>query len=370
MAKASKTTKKAVASNKSTPSKAVAKKAVVKEPIAKKAAPAKKAVVAKATPAKKAVVAKAAPAKKAVVAKAAPAKKTVVAKAAPAKKAVVAKATPAKKAVVAKVAPAKKAVVAKAAPAKKAVVAKAAPAKKAVVAKATPAKKEAVVKKDSTKEKKATEKVAKVAVKKVAVKKAASKRKAAVNKIKPIKEIEIVDAIAKKSDLKRAKPGMIAVRDLDRGQNKKKNAEEEELEDFDPSKTSILNETDYNGPAYRYSEEDLNEFKDLILKRLNLARENLNYYQALMARKDDSGTDDTDNRFNAMEDGGGAMEREQLSQLAARQMQFIDHLEKAIVRIENKTYGVCRVTGKLIDKARLKAVPHATLSIEAKTSRR
>ena len=67
-----------------------------------------------------------------------------------------------------------------------------------------------------------------------------------------------------------------------------------------------------------------------------------------------------------MEDGSGAMEREQLSQLASRQIQFISHLEKALIRIENKTYGVCRVTGKLIDKARLRAVPHATLSIEAK----
>jgi RNA polymerase-binding transcription factor DksA len=67
-----------------------------------------------------------------------------------------------------------------------------------------------------------------------------------------------------------------------------------------------------------------------------------------------------------MEDGSGAMEREQLAQLASRQIQFMSHLEKALVRIENKTYGICRVTGKLIDKARLRAVPHATLSIEAK----
>ena len=71
-------------------------------------------------------------------------------------------------------------------------------------------------------------------------------------------------------------------------------------------------------------------------------------------------------RYMTMEDGSVSMEREQLSQMASRQIQFIDHLEKAMMRIENKTYGICRVTGKLIDKARLRAVPHATLSIEAK----
>ena len=71
-------------------------------------------------------------------------------------------------------------------------------------------------------------------------------------------------------------------------------------------------------------------------------------------------------RYMTMEDGSMSMEREQLSQMASRQITFIDHLEKALMRIENKTYGICRVTGKLIDKARLRAVPHATLSIEAK----
>ncbi|MBX9450226.1 MAG: TraR/DksA family transcriptional regulator [Taibaiella sp.] len=129
------------------------------------------------------------------------------------------------------------------------------------------------------------------------------------------------------------------------------------------------NET-HAGPTYRYSDEDLNEFKDLILKRLEVAREYLNYYQALMARKGESGTDDTDNRFNSIEDGSGAMEREQLSLLASRQMQFIDHLEKALMRIENKTYGICRVTGKLIDKARLKAVPHCYIKYRSKNKQK
>jgi RNA polymerase-binding transcription factor DksA len=119
---------------------------------------------------------------------------------------------------------------------------------------------------------------------------------------------------------------------------------------------------------YRYSDEELNEFKELIAKRLDAARKELAYQQALITRKDEAGTEDTENRFMNVEDGSGAMEREQLAQLASRQIQFISHLEKALVRIENKTYGICRVTGKLIDKARLRAVPHATLSIDAKNS--
>lgn len=130
---------------------------------------------------------------------------------------------------------------------------------------------------------------------------------------------------------------------------------------------SILDEPEtVQGPVYRYSDEELNEFKELIMNRLDAARKELIYLQGLITRKDEAGTEDTENRYMNMEDGSGAMEREQLAQLASRQIQFINHLEKALIRIENKTYGICRVTGKLIDKARLRAVPHATLSIEAK----
>ena len=121
-----------------------------------------------------------------------------------------------------------------------------------------------------------------------------------------------------------------------------------------------------SSPLYRYSDDELNEFRELISARLATARKELSYQQGLITHKDATGTEDTENRYMSMEDGSGAMEREQLAQLASRQIQFINHLEKAMVRIENKTYGICRVTGKLIDKARLRAVPHATLSIEAK----
>lgn len=121
-----------------------------------------------------------------------------------------------------------------------------------------------------------------------------------------------------------------------------------------------------HGPAKRYSDAELKEFKEIIVKKLESAKKELTYLQGLITRKDEAGTDDTENKYISMEDGSGTMEREQLNQLASRQIQYIDHLEKALMRIENKTYGICRVTGKLIDKARLKAVPHATLSIEAK----
>ena len=121
-----------------------------------------------------------------------------------------------------------------------------------------------------------------------------------------------------------------------------------------------------SGPSMRYSDNELTEFRDLITRKLETAKKELGYLQGLITRKDEMGGDDTDNRYMTMEDGSLSMEREQLSQMASRQITFIDHLEKAMMRIENKTYGICRVTGKLIDKARLRAVPHATLSIEAK----
>jgi RNA polymerase-binding transcription factor DksA len=120
-----------------------------------------------------------------------------------------------------------------------------------------------------------------------------------------------------------------------------------------------------NGPSMRYSDSDLAEFREIINKKLDAAKKELAYLQGLITRRDEGGDMD-EARYMTMEDGSVSMEREQLSQMASRQITFIDHLEKAIMRIENKTYGICRITGKLIDKARLRAVPHATLSIEAK----
>jgi RNA polymerase-binding transcription factor DksA len=127
-----------------------------------------------------------------------------------------------------------------------------------------------------------------------------------------------------------------------------------------------IHQQEQTGPTMRYSDSELTEFRELITKKLDSAKKELAYLQGLITRRDEMGGDETDNRYMTMEDGSMSMEREQLSQMASRQITFIDHLEKAMMRIENKTYGICRVTGKLIDKARLKAVPHATLSIEAK----
>jgi RNA polymerase-binding transcription factor DksA len=136
---------------------------------------------------------------------------------------------------------------------------------------------------------------------------------------------------------------------------------------YEPEFTkSVLDAPMYeHGPTMRYADADLAEFREIITKKLDAAKKELAYLQGLITRRDEGGDMD-EARYMTMEDGSVSMEREQLSQMASRQITFIDHLEKAMMRIENKTYGICRVTGKLIDKARLRAVPHATLSIEAK----
>ena len=116
----------------------------------------------------------------------------------------------------------------------------------------------------------------------------------------------------------------------------------------------------------RYSDKDLAEFKALIEKKMAAAKNDLDDLRASLSHKDDNGTDDTAHSFKMMEEGAATLSREEVAQLAGRQEKFIKHLENALIRISNKSYGVCRVTGKLIKKERLMAVPHATLSIEAK----
>lgn len=116
----------------------------------------------------------------------------------------------------------------------------------------------------------------------------------------------------------------------------------------------------------RYSDAELVEFKDIILKKLEEAKVDFELLKGSMSYADDHGTEDTSPTFKLIEDGSDVLSREETAQLALRQQKFIKHLEDALVRIENKTYGICRVTGKLIAKERLKVVPHATLSMEAK----
>ena len=116
----------------------------------------------------------------------------------------------------------------------------------------------------------------------------------------------------------------------------------------------------------RYGDADLEEFRSIIERKLGEAREDLLILKGSLSHKDDHGTDDTGRSFNMMEDGAETLMREENAQLASRTEKFITNLEHALVRINNKTYGICRKTGKLISKARLRLVPHATLSIEAK----
>ncbi|MDG1333853.1 MAG: TraR/DksA C4-type zinc finger protein [Crocinitomicaceae bacterium] len=118
----------------------------------------------------------------------------------------------------------------------------------------------------------------------------------------------------------------------------------------------------------RYSDSDLQEFKDLINSKLKKANEDLDLLRGSLSHNDDHGTNDTGRTFNMMEDGSETLSREEVAQQAARQEKFVANLRNALIRIENKTYGICRVTGKLIQKERLKLVPHATLSIEAKNA--
>ena len=121
-----------------------------------------------------------------------------------------------------------------------------------------------------------------------------------------------------------------------------------------------------NSNKTRYSDSELQEFKELIQDKLRMAKEELNSLTTSLSNPNANGTEDTSGAYKTLEDGSATMEKEQINQLAARQKKFIEQLEAALVRIENKTYGVCRETGKLIPKERLRAVPHTTLSMEAK----
>jgi RNA polymerase-binding transcription factor DksA len=175
----------------------------------------------------------------------------------------------------------------------------------------------------------------------------------------PVKVAAPSTASVKPKDIKVAPPKPVVLPKINTKTSRK----------YQPDFTkSVLDQpkNDPGAPIVRYSDSDLTEFRELIQRKLESAKKELSYLQGLITRKDEMGGDNDDARYMTMEDGSMSMEREQLSQMASRQITFIDHLEKAIMRIENKTYGVCRITGKLIDKARLRAVPHATLSIEAK----
>lgn len=377
-------------------STAVVKSNSAKKPVAKKSAPAKK-VVAKKTATTKKVLPKAKAskpvAKKAVPAKkvAAPKKATKVVKAAPAKKVAAKKSASAKKIVAKKPAAPKKMV--KEVKAKKSAskLSPSTPSKKNIVTTQKPTKKtakvggsnKAVTKKVAIKKKETAKKTSastkKVVAKKVTARVKKSTAKPVAPKATPKK------AVAPKKETKVTAKKVVA-KTIDKTIPKAKAAQPkkapkafvvpkthtDKARRYEPNFVkSVLDQTpeEPQGPTLRYSDNDLMEFRELISKKLETAKKELGYLHGLITRKDQLGGDDSENRYMTMEDGGLSMEREQLGQMASRQITFIDHLEKALMRIENKTYGICRVTGKLIDKARLRAVPHATLSIEAKIGR-
>ncbi len=331
---------------KALPKKAApAKKAIAKKAISKKANPAKKTL-----PVKKAAVKKSL--KKVAIKNAAAPKKTV-----PQKKVIVKKAVPKKAA--SKLSFSKKISkpIIKNSPAKK--TAKSSAKKAAPIKLAT--SKKAEVKKTFTAEKKMTPIKNKISGSEkqevnAIIPKTITEHKAELKKA--LAKVKTKSHEVKKPEVKKPEKPFVMPK-----------TSTEKARKYEPEFTkSVLDQSpeEYNGPTMRYSDNELVEFRELISRKLETAKKELGYLQGLITRKDQMGGDDSDNRYMTMEDGSLSMEREQLSQMASRQITFIDHLEKAMMRIENKTYGICRVTGKLIDKARLRAVPHATLSIEAK----
>ncbi len=121
-----------------------------------------------------------------------------------------------------------------------------------------------------------------------------------------------------------------------------------------------------NNKKTRYSDEELKEFKDLLLYKLEKAQKDYDILKQSLDNSDGNDIQDTSPTFKVLEEGANVLSKEEAGRLAQRQQKFIQHLKGALIRIENSTYGVCRVTGKLISKERLRAVPHATLSIDAK----
>lgn len=120
----------------------------------------------------------------------------------------------------------------------------------------------------------------------------------------------------------------------------------------------------------RYSDDELQEFKQIILEKLEKAKRDYETLKSAITHSESNDTEDTSPTFKVLEEGAATLSKEEAGNLAQRQQKFIQHLQAALVRIENKTYGICRETGKLIPKERLRAVPHATLSIDAKEKQR
>lgn len=206
------------------------------------------------------------------------------------------------------------------------------------------------------------------AAKKVVAKKAV--KKAAVKKVVASKVIKKVKPVAKAKAKPTAKP-----KTLKKVEAKKKPAPKivkaaakpvaKKVTTPAPAKTAPVKATKED-TKNRYSEKELVEFRKIILDKLDQAKKDYDLLKNTLCHTDDHGTDDTSPTFKMLEDGSDVLTREETAQLALRQEKFIQNLQNALIRIENKTYGICRATGKLIPKERLRRVPHATLSIDAK----
>ncbi len=242
--------------------------------------------------------------------------------------------------------------------------AKPAPAKKSIKAKAkpAPAKAKAAVK---------SKPKAKAPVKK-AIKKAAPKSVAKASPKAPVKPVAKVAAkpVAKapvKATPKpvEKKPAQTSVPKPNPTESKPAISKHMPFNKKPEPSRQIVKAPEESGKN-RYSDKELEEFREIIMKKLENARRELVTLQAQLTAANEHGTDDTASTFKMLEDGSDSLAKEEAGQLASRQKKFIEQLENALVRIENKTYGICRVTGKLIPKERLRAVPHTTQSIEAK----
>jgi RNA polymerase-binding transcription factor DksA len=225
--------------------------------------------------------------------------------------------------------------------------------------------------------KKATKPLKKTASKKAPAKKKAAPAKSAVKKATPKKAVKSVKkSTPSKSGMKSvsAKPAAKVIKPLAAKSVMKVPAKPvQQVKPAIPapaskelSKTMTTKKTTNGSEKSRYSDNELKEFKELIMRKLDDARSELINLNAAIISANENGTDDTGASFKMLEDGSDTLAKEEAAQLAARQKKFIEQLEAALVRIENKTYGICRVTGKLIPKERLRAVPHTTQSMEAK----
>ena len=268
------------------------------------------------------------------------------------------------------------------------------PAKKSATKKAVQKK---AVKKPAAKKVVAKKKVAKPA-KKVRLRrkkiakptkkvKAKTPAKKIVAKAKPVKkQVEAKKIVATKSEIKKVIP--VKTIPVAKVQAKKKTEEDIDETNEKKSQKTKSNDEFFEEFSYkpnirkananqpkphigadhrtRYSDDELLEFKGLLLEKLGEAQKDYELLKSTLSHKDDHGTDDTSPTFKLLEDGSDVLSKEETAQLAARQEKFIQNLKNALIRIENKTYGICRATGRLISKERLRSVPHATLDIDAK----